>query len=128
MRYSQDDTNQSSTKFTGSADEQSSQTIHPYVFEYPTHIKVSGLPFMLQGWNCVFYKSEDVCNGKPVYRLDPYTLYWFIDIIGVSIKYSGGKWQFIRYCDDWPMATNPSLLGTWSKFHNMKVDYAINYE
>jgi hypothetical protein len=60
---------------------------------------MSGLPFMLQGWNRVFYKTREVSDGAPVYRLDPYTLYWFFNIIGVSIKRVKNCWVMKRDCD-----------------------------
>jgi len=84
---------------------------------YPDHIRVTGLPFMLQGWNCVFYKQEPKKDQDyPVYCLDSYTLYWLIDIIGVEIANpTGNEWLFYRVCDgiNHPLARRKLLLGKW---------------
>lgn len=42
---------------------------------FPEQIKMSGLPFMWQGWNTKFELSDEICENCPVYRLYPYTLY-----------------------------------------------------
>jgi hypothetical protein len=54
---------------------------------------------MLQGWNNSYYKTNEMSDGCPIYRLDAYTLYWFIPIIGVEIKRVNGLWGFYRECD-----------------------------
>jgi hypothetical protein len=57
---------------------------------YPDKLKVSGLPFFLHGWNNTYYKTKATSEGCPVYRLDPYVLYWLIPIVGVRLlKYKG---------------------------------------
>ncbi len=68
--------------------------------EWPKKIKMSGLPFMLQGWNCEFYLTSETSDNAPVYRLDPYALYWMIPIIGVKILKYNGNWVLQRDCDD----------------------------
>lgn len=76
--------------------------------EWPDKIRMSGLPFMLQGWNRVFYKDRsETSDNVPIYRLDPYTLYCFFDIIGVSIKRCRGKWIMQRDCD---LSTEDSFI------------------
>ena len=81
------------------------------VEKYPEKIKVSGLPFMLQGWNTTFVKCID--DGQVSYRLYGYTLYCFIPIIGVHITETNGKWHFTRECDFWPFMENCDLMGDW---------------
>jgi hypothetical protein len=61
----------------------------------PTHAYVRGLPFMLQGWNTV-YQLVVHASGEIEYRLGRYTLYWFIPIIGISIRKIDGRWTLIR--------------------------------
>src|SRR5271157_238002 len=67
--------------------------------DWPLQLKMSRLPFMLQGWNCTFYKTGGTSEGCPIYRLDPYTLYWTIPIIGVRILKVNGRWIINRDCD-----------------------------
>lgn len=69
---------------------------------YPDAIIMKGLPFMLQGWNNVYYKSGEYSEGAPVYRMESYILYGFIPIIGVLIFKHKGKWVFQRECDPEP--------------------------
>ena len=71
---------------------------------FPERIKVSGLPFMFQGWNNIYYKTSEIADGCPVYSLPSYTLYGFIEIIGVTIYRNNGIWVLQRVCD-----ANPSL-------------------
>ena len=93
---------------------------------YPSRIKVSGLPFMLQGWNNVFYWTTERRDNKPVYRLEPYVLYWTIPIIGVTIYSRNGKWVFQRDYDDEPLpdiykyGAQSDPLGSWTM--GMKVE------
>ena len=69
--------------------------------KYPERVRMSGLPFMLQGWNCVFHKSSrETSDGRPVYRLRSYTLYWLYPIIGVRMLREKGSWHLKRDCDD----------------------------
>ena len=46
--------------------------------DFPKFIYVSELPFMLQGWNGIYKKSDEMRNSSPVYKLKSYTLYFFI--------------------------------------------------
>lgn len=85
-------------------------------------VRVSGFPFMLQGWNNVFVRV-DLATGSPIYWLSSYTLYGFIDIIGCSISKSKEtkKWEFWRNCDDGPLYRKPgddqiSPVGDWGEF------------
>jgi len=83
---------------------------------WPQSIKVSGFPFMLQGWNNTYYQLDEFKNGKPVYRLYPYTLYYLVDIIGVDIYFDLERgWCIKRHTDDHPLFRTDSrnLLGTW---------------
>lgn len=79
---------------------------------FPENINVSGFPFMLQGWNNSYYKTSEKSEGFPVYRLDPYILYWTIPIIGVNIKMIDGEWRIIRE-DGMIIAKNKLLMGRW---------------
>jgi phosphoglycolate phosphatase-like HAD superfamily hydrolase len=63
---------------------------------FPDQIRVRGLPFLLQGWNTVYYKTARMADGCPIYRLDEYVLYGLIGIIGVSIYRSDGIWHLVR--------------------------------
>ena len=38
---------------------------------YPEKIRMSGLPFMLQGWNTEFVRTSEESDGCPVYYLEP---------------------------------------------------------
>lgn len=66
----------------------SNSTIEPVL---PDRIRMSGLRFMLQGWNNEFTKTDETSDGFPVYRMPSYTLYGVIDIIGVRIKRVQGR-------------------------------------
>ena len=63
---------------------------------FPALVKVSGLPFMLQGWNTYYYRSVDESDGVPTYILEDYTLYRFIGICGTVIYREGGIWKLRR--------------------------------
>jgi hypothetical protein len=70
---------------------------------FPNKIKVSGLPFFLQGWNNIYMKTNQMSEGCPVYELQGYNLYWVMPIIGVIIYRKDGIWQMQRDCDLHPM-------------------------
>lgn len=93
---------------------------------FPSKIKVSGLPFLLQGWNSTYYKSSEVNDGCPVYCLDEYTLYWAIPIIGVKLYRDNGVWVLKRNGDPFPgdikkygVSPQGDPFGHWS--HGMYV-------
>lgn len=93
---------------------------------YPNHIRVSGLPFMLQGWNNIYVKTDRLSEGAPVYELAPYTLYGCIPIIGTRIFKTDGKWRLQRMCDFEPVFTNLSEvtstpLGAWFETYNERL-------
>lgn len=71
--------------------------------DFSPQIKVSGLPFMLQGWNTTFNRTDKLSENAPVYKLDRYNLYWMISIIGAIIYKLNGKWVFRRNCDRDPI-------------------------
>jgi hypothetical protein len=74
--------------------------------QWPGSIKVTGLPFLLQGWNNIFVAKYSEKNSDiPEYVLQPYTLYNVIDIFGVTIAWNEEKekWQFTRDCDYSPL-------------------------
>jgi hypothetical protein len=54
---------------------------------------------MLQGWNNIYYRTHEESDACPVYRLEPYNLYYLIPIIGVKIFRKDGIWVFKRDCD-----------------------------
>lgn len=66
---------------------------------YPDEIRVSGLPFYLRGWNRTFKRTEEMSEGTPVYRLEPYTIFLVIRVLGVSIRKFSGRWYLMRDCD-----------------------------
>jgi hypothetical protein len=82
--------------------------------DYPQKIKVSGLPFMLQGWNNIFTKTD---SDEPVYRLNEYTLYGLIPIAPAIIYKLKDRW-ILRREDDflghWIPAEGTRLTGRWS--------------
>ena len=73
---------------------------------FPSKIQVSGLPFVLQGWNSTYYKTGEVSDSCPVYRLDSYTLYYMISIIGARIMRINGIWVLQRAGDAAPLDIN----------------------
>lgn len=88
---------------------------------FPNKIRVSGLPFMLQGWNNVYIKTGEMSDDCPVYKLDSYTLYGVFPIIGVSIFRRNGIWVMQRECDGYPNGIHkygespqPDPFGYWS--------------
>jgi len=94
---------------------------------WPQQIRMSGLPFMLQGWNNVYYKTSDISDGCPVYRLDSYNLYWLISIIGVRIMRIDGVWVIWRNGDYGPIdikkygqSPQPDPFGSWSNGAKVK--------
>lgn len=60
--------------------------------EFPEKIRMRGFPFLSQGWNSIYKKTDQVSDGCPVYRLEPYNLYHMIAIIGVTIFRKDGIW------------------------------------
>lgn len=68
--------------------------------EYPEEYVLSGLPFMLQGWNGRLYRTFETSDGVPIYRMDPYTLYYIFPIYGIDLKRVDGKWVIKRFIDN----------------------------
>jgi len=86
-------------------------------------VRVYGLPLFLKGWNALFYKTDEISEGSPVYRLDPYMLYYVIAIVGVKLIFRNGKWSLVRD-DDRVMFikhNNKELFGEWG-YYGMKVE------
>ncbi|CAH6420445.1 Hypothetical protein HVR_LOCUS1194 [uncultured virus] len=88
---------------------------------FPEKIRMSGLPFMLQGWNNVYHKTDEISDGCPVYNLDSYTLYWFFPIIGVKLFRLNETWRLQRDCDFYPTEIRKysnedqkTPMGNWS--------------
>jgi hypothetical protein len=69
---------------------------------FPNRIKVSGLPFMLQGWNNIYTKIDQMTDDCPIYELQSYLLYGLFPIIGTIIYRKDGIWQMQRECDYHP--------------------------
>jgi hypothetical protein len=63
---------------------------------FPDKIKVSGFPFIMQGWNGVYTKCSETSDGYPVYKLKEYTLYWIVQIAGTRIFRQNGIWRLER--------------------------------
>ncbi len=76
----------------------------------PNEVYVSGMPFMLQGWNGRYQRIAKE------FVLCPYVLYGTIPIIGTKIRFQNGRWCFIRDCDLTPLYYNNILEGDWSGF------------
>lgn len=69
---------------------------------FPERIKVTNLPFMFQGWNKIYVKIGNDEEGFPIYHLKPYTLYFFIEILGVKLFRKNGIWVIQRDIDSYP--------------------------
>jgi hypothetical protein len=83
---------------------------------WPNSIKVTGLPFMLQGWNNVYYRiPSKLIEDAPVYRLEAYTLYYVFPIIAVEIYKTKKGWALARDCDCYPsfLKEDSNLFGKW---------------
>ena len=82
--------------------------------ELPDKLYMTGFPFFMQGWNA---KYKRVGN---TYRLEPYTLYGTIPIIGVTLYKAHGKWRLQRDCDYFYMEINKlddnqdTPIGKWT--------------
>jgi hypothetical protein len=87
---------------------------------YPEYICITGLPFMLQGWNSSLHRSYEVIEDCPVYKMPSYYLHGIIPIIGISIQKHEGAWTLWRQCDSYPteyvkLGENQYLpTGSWS--------------
>jgi len=89
----------------------------PSSMAWPSSLKVSGLPFMFQGWNTVFHKTSEIKNEYPVYRLKDYTLYWTIPIIGCFIYFNGNTWFLQRrdgFVTPWEKQNSTDPTGEWT--------------
>ena len=77
----------------------------------PEYVYMTGLPFFLQGWNRKL-KRITMSGGQVAYRLEPYTLYGFLSIIGITLMQDGaGRWSIYRDCD-LPYSMGISRVGT----------------
>lgn len=65
----------------------------------PSKLRMSGLPFMLSGWNGE-YDLVEPSSLFGVYRREPHTKWYFFTIIGVSIHLFKGYWCLFRDCDN----------------------------
>ncbi len=85
--------------------------------KFPNKVKMSGLPFMFQGWNNIFTKTDELSEDCPIYVLSEYTLYSLIEIIGVNLLKKDGKWRLQRSCDSsyffTKISDEDSPIGTW---------------
>jgi len=69
-------------------------------------MSVSGFSFWLHGWNRAYtLENVDTSVSETGFRyiLKPYTLYFFIGIIGLCIEKRNGVWGMRRECDDEPI-------------------------
>jgi hypothetical protein len=87
---------------------------------FPDYIKISGLPFMLQGWNTHLYRTSETRDDAPVYALRSYVLYWLIPIAEIRVYRSAGIWYMRRTDDPRPIihkfgtSPQPDPFGYWS--------------
>ena len=58
----------------------------------PLRVRLRGLPWYYSGWNAMFYKTDDMSEDCPVYRMDSYAYLPFLYIKGVKIWKRNGKW------------------------------------
>ena|SRR5438874_2305723 len=61
---------------------------------YPDKIRMSGLPFGLQGWNTELVRTDEESDDCPVYYLSPYLLYWLYPVTGGKMMRIKGRWVF----------------------------------
>lgn len=93
---------------------------------WPNAVRVSGLPFMLQGWNNIYVRIDEPGNEYPTYVLQRYSLYDCIDIAKATIGFSklSGHWVLFGNGFNVALSKNKSdditgLIGDWSD--NVKV-------
>lgn len=68
--------------------------------DWPDEIQMSGLPWMLSGYNTKLVKSNRTFEECPEYVLAPYNMYYIIPIIGLRIAKSNGQWIARHYDPD----------------------------
>lgn len=78
----------------------------------PSEIYVSGMPFMMQGWNGKYKRL----TKRAEFVMQPYILYDTIPIIGTKIFFQNGQWCLQRDGDVSPLFFNDSLEGSWGDF------------
>ena len=85
-------------------------------------VRVTGLPLLLKGWNGIYYKTDEISEGFPVYRLDPYMLYYIFPILGVKLAVYNGKWTLERdeYSLMFTKRNNKKFFGEWG-YYGMKI-------
>lgn len=79
----------------------------------PEYVLVQGLPFMLQGWNNVFYRSQERADGVPIYKLQSYWLYGWIDIASARLLRIGGVWVLRKNGYHWNVDAMENLDKDW---------------
>ena len=96
---------------------------------YPQSVRVSGFPFILQGWNGVYNKiGTNLHNGMPIYRLEPYVLYWFFPIVGATLStgdsspFSSWHWDSDNGVSSGG-AVSMNLFGDWPFFFGIHVSH-----
>ena len=62
--------------------------------DYPETIRMSGLPFLLRGWNADYSRRKTLSDGVPTYRLESY-VHYIVPIVGATIMRIGGVWTFV---------------------------------
>lgn len=63
--------------------------------EYPLCLKVTGFPLLFLGFNGLYYRSQTILNGAPVYQMGFYFLWKLIAIRPVNMyKNQDGYWKF----------------------------------
>lgn len=54
--------------------------------EYPERIRVSGWNLTMMGFNNWYYRTNEIRNGAPVYRMESYNLFYLIPIFAAEIS------------------------------------------
>jgi len=66
--------------------------------EWPERVRISGMPFLLQGWNTVLQRGAFSDQGYPVYSVESYELYGLFSIAGMKLEFTDNKgWELMPY-------------------------------
>lgn len=66
---------------------------------FPRSIRMSGLPWNVQGWNGVYTQTSDRSDGHPTYRRAAFKWFGVLNIRGATILCCDGVWGLQP--DDW---------------------------
>ncbi len=58
--------------------------------DYPSHLRIRGLPFLWQGWNTLLEDTGEYYENKPIYVLQAYRLYGFFEVPEIFLIHKKG--------------------------------------